>query len=779
MTETRINILLDMELTPDVLVGMQDGPEASLDHVVGDTLVPDRGYAGLVASFAGTVVTIGTGRLYNAGKVYAFDTPATFDVLAKSKLPVATKRIMLLVAYGTEQDSAPEQVNFLVEAQSTPAAPVYKPQAMATEHQRLAVVQDAYGDEAPNPVYPGTGLALPVAVAVLGPTGILSLQNIVDGQVPNLSDIARRTAALETFEATIGPEVSTLAATLAGLSAAPNDQAQIGRLFLAIADLDAKVGIPSNAADASSDYLLDGTNSDLAHPLSNCRVMEGIRFADDGAADAVLDRFNPFETLSVVMGGVLFPAYDSYVRQTTGPATGDVIANAYTYQNVTYTQKTIARSRVRYGADFDVCTNSSFWNSGTYNPITSIFTLPDGETFRAAYDPSQTAATGAGSGTTASNAIGYVGADGNVYLHEMVRLEQFWTDTVSETYWDAVVQAPQVVPGFHLAESFLNGQEFWLPAVGFSLTALDAQGDVTVMVVQAGDNAQPNPASVLASVTVPYARLALGKNVAAFATPILVEAGHVAIVIATTGSHRIATTDGASFPQGTFFALSPSGYAAGDLTKHLALDLYSVKFRQSVLSVQLKNLQLAGGITSIDILGGTVVPGATALTYEIQLGGVWVPLSGLTTGQLNAGGALNPNIPLRVTLAGTPDMMPALDLAHSNAHVSRPKTSLAHVWPKAPRTPPVSSSQIRVIQRFEAYDPAQHSWGGRLLTGTGYLVQTAPSSFTDVIGADGALTRTSVYNLAAAVASYKVLTLGTATTPLDVDHGASIKDYVL
>lgn len=765
MTETRIIVDLDREATPDQIMTLQDGIEASVDHVVGDTLVPDRGYAGMLASYAGTVVTVGAGRLYSAGKVYAFDQPATFDVLAAGKLPVATRRIMLIIAFGQEQDAGAQPVNYVVESQSTPTAIVYKPQTVATTHQRLAVVQDAYGDEAANPVYPAYGLALPVAVAVLGPAGIVSLQNIVDGQVPNLADLASRVKALEGFEATVGPEISTLSATLAGLANARDYAPVISRILLRQAATDAKLGIPDAAADSDMDYLLDGSNSDLAHPLSNCRVEEGIRFPDDNAADQVLQRFNPFETTSVIKGGVLLPAYDRYLRQSTGPQTGSVRANGYTYNAVSYTQKTIARTRVRYGPQFGTCTNSDFWKSGTYDPITGIFKLPDGETFKAAFDPT--------AGVYSTNGAGE-------QSHVFVRLQEYWTDTVDETYWDAVVQPPQTIPGFHLAESWLCGQDQWLDAVGFHLAALDAQGDVTVLVCQAGDDARPDPSSVLASVTIPFASLAVGANVASLATPVLLEANqHVAVVVVTTAAHSVGTTDGADFPQGTFFALSPSGYAAADLTKHLQLDLYSCKFRQSVCTVQLQNLQLGGGITGIDILASAIVPGACNLVYGIQIAGVVVPLGAQTTAQLNAGGALNPNIPLFATFVGTPDMMPALDLAHSNAHVSRPKTGLAHVWPLQPRTPPMPSSQIRVIGRYEGYDPAQHSWAVKLLTGTGYGTQTAPSSFSDVSTADGALERTYVFNLGAAVSSYKVLTLGTATTPLDVDLGAWIKDYVL
>ena len=771
MTEKRVIIDLDREATPDQMVTMQDGIEDSIDHIVFDTLVNDRGYSGLNVSVNGTKITVGVGRYYAAGKVYAFDTPLEIDVLGK--LPQATKRMVLITAYSTEGETDKEQVNFLDAAASTPQAPVYKPQAVATTYSRLAVVQPAYGDEAPNPPTPGYGLALPVAQLLLTPAGI-TIQaggyNLSDGLVPNLQAVEARVDALEVFEAKVGPQVSSLAsdlATLANQLKSSASQGVIGRILLRIASLDSKVGIPSNAADSSADYLLDGTNTDLTHPLSNCKVQEGIRFADDNAATTVLNLFNPFETAAAIKGGVLFPMYDRYLRRTTGPKTGTVQANSYTYNPVSYTQKTETRTRTRFGTQFQVCTNSAFWNSGSYDPITSIFTLySTGETFKAAFD---------------LNGLPYIySADG--YAHIPIRLQQFWTDTVSDTYWDAVVQAPQSLAGYHMAESELIGQDQWVDAVGFYLDKVDSQGPVTVLVCEAGKNAAPKPTAVLAQVTVPYAQLVAGENIAALPTPVLITAGkRISYVVVTAGAHALQTTDGANFPQGTFFVLAPSGYAQGDLTKHLRLNIYGCKFRQATTTIQLQNLQLAGGITSIDILAGTIAAASVSVQYSIQVAGVLLPLSAASVGLLNAGGSLPPNLPLYVTFTGTPDMQGAVNLAKSTVTVSRPKTVLAHVWPKNPRTPPVPSANIRAIVRYESYDAAQHSWGAKLLTGASrpYLTQTAPNSFSDVVYADGSVERTYVWNLGAAVSAYQLLTTSTATTPFKVGLGAWIKDFVL
>ena len=772
--ETRPIIDLYREATPEQMSVLMDGVEDSLDHVVGEALVPDRAYYGMVVTVNGSEVTVGTGHYWSAGKIYAFDTPETFDVL--KKLPQATKRKLVITVRGTEADTDVKDVNVLDPAASTPSAPVYRAQALATTHKRVALMSPAYGDESPNPPDPDVGLALAIAKLTLTPAGIViqpAGYNLAAGKGPVLADLADRVTGLKDFEARIDPQVSTLTSGLAALANSLKSAASsqlLTRMLVRLADLDAKVGIPSNAADSSADYLLTDANIDLTHPLTNCRVFEGIRFAADGdSGKMVLDLYNPFEQAGVVKGGVLLPAYERYLRRTTGAITGSVRANAFTYNPVSYVEKTMTRSRVRYGSEFSVCTNSAYWNSGQYDPITGVFRLSSGETFKAAVD-----IRGLPEVYTGDN-----------HLHMPVRLQQFWTDTISEPYWDHVVQPPKEIPGFHLFESELIGQSQWIDAVGFTLTKLDKEGDITVVVVEAAEPAEPKPASVLALVHVPYANLVQGKNVAALTTPILVTAGkRISYGFITTAAHELATTDGASFPQGTFFVLAPSGYVQGDTTRHLALDIYGCRFGQSVTTIQLmrNNLQLAGGITAIDLLAGTIIPASTGITYSVQIAGKLVPLSGLTADQLNAGGAMPANLPLFVTFAGTPDMQPALNLAESGVRVTRPKTTLGCVWPKTPRTPPVATSQVRAIVRYEGFDAAQHTWGAKLLTGAAqpFLTAASPSSFSDVVNAqDGSLERTYVWNLKDPVTAYQILAAGQALTPLKVGHAAFIKDFVL
>jgi len=308
---------------------------------------------------------------------------------------------------------------------------------------------------------------------------------------------------------------------------------------------------------------------------------------------------------------------------------------------------------------------------------------------------------------------------------------------------------------------------------------IDAQGAVNVIICEATTTGLPDVTQVIAQASLDQPSLVLSPSETkfAFATPIYLQAGkRYAVVIITGANHFVGSADGTAFSQGTFFTMVGGAYAQGDLTKHLAFNLYTAKFRQSLSVIDLQPLQLAGGITSIDILSGAVVPSSANLTFEVQVNGKWIALSAANAGTLNAGGNIPPLLPFHAVFAGTSDIMPALNLLESNVHVARPRTVFNHI--SMPRTP-VATSQIRVIERYESFDPNFHAAQLKLLTGATFSTLASPSSYSDVNTADGALERTYVFNLAAAVSAYKIQSAGTTTTALNTFHVAWRKDWSL
>ena len=74
--ENQVTFTQYAEAVPDDMNNLQQYVSDSIDHIVGDTLVPTVAYSGFNATKSGPAqVNIDPGRLYNSGKVYALTTP--------------------------------------------------------------------------------------------------------------------------------------------------------------------------------------------------------------------------------------------------------------------------------------------------------------------------------------------------------------------------------------------------------------------------------------------------------------------------------------------------------------------------------------------------------------------------------------------------------------------------------------------------------------------------------------------------------------------------------
>jgi hypothetical protein len=93
--------------------------------------------------------------------------------------------------------------------------------------------------------------------------------------------------------------------------------------------------------------------------------------------------------------------------------------------------------------------------------------------------------------------------------------------------------------------------------------------------------------------------------------------------------------------------------------------------------------------------------------------------------------------------------------------------------------PGAGSAQIRVIARYEAFDPAHHTATCKLRTGAGYATVVAPTSFTDIINPDGSRERTFIFNLGAAVTSFRYQLEATTDSALLTFHHAWTKYFAL
>jgi hypothetical protein len=751
--ERRVNFYQGQDNSPDDYNNLQGFVSDSLDHIVGDGVTALRRYAGFETAADGAL-TIATaiGRLYSQGKVYVTDGVFNYDFTAS--LPVGTRKICTIVTWPEEVDTGAVAREFLIDAETGAT----EPQVVSMEHTRIARIGVVQGAEAPDPAKPVLDSNVTaIAYVTLSTGGIESVAMVEENKLDSVQSVADRVDDLERFEADIGPQVVSLGADIAALTEGQKELVgveQYGRVLDRLAVIESKTGVPDAAVDSFADFLLDESGTDSAFAGYDAKVEEGIRFPAAASATSALTLRNPLDPAAKLTGGVLMPAYDRAQRFSTGKPTGEVKVSGYSYATHAMTQKTMARLRVRHGPARLLSSVSSFYKTSLFDIANDVFAKA-GEIF------------------VTDAKLRQVGRREHIFR----RANFHWADVVEVPYWEQSTVESEV-QGTQVVETFLQSNDMVLDAVGLTFTRLAADGAVTIAICET-DHGLANLDKVVSKTTVDRADLSTEGETVIPVQPVFLTGGvRYALVIITAADHYLGTVDGSVYPQGTFFYVLDGAYQQGDGTKDIAFSLYAAKFRQARAILELGEVTLAGGIADIDILSQAVVPGSCDLTFFVQIGATWYPLAEVATSALAQGGVMQNLLPLRVVMTGTPDVMPMLTLTGSQVVVSRPKLALNYV--SAIRNlPGAGSTQIRATFRLEGFDAAHHTLTPKLLTGAGYATETAASSTTDVVQADGSIERTAVYNLGAAVTSYRHKLAATSDSELIPFHVAARRDYAL
>lgn len=745
---------------------MQDFAQASIDHIVYDTIDPGKGYAGFSASkTAATEVTLDNGRLYAGGAVYARDEDVVVDMF--NLLPITTKKRVAIVAYGQTVDTDVQPRDFLIDAQTG----VTEPQSVAMERLRRAEVSTVAGTEGPDPSYPATDATVTIiAYVLLDTTGVVSIEQWQPTKVPNLRNISGRTEALESWRGVIAGQVDTLRTDLSALgdqlgAAAP--MADLAGLTELVEQMRQDLYAPATYIHYGTDHFLTEGSSYTGHVDYDAVIDEGIRFPDDGAsAPAALALLDPNNVFVKAENGFVLPKYSHAMRMDLTGYTGETRVANYTYETSTITELTRSRTRRRYGTTRTVCTNSRFWSQGTYDQAAATFER-NGETFEVLNAPDLMP-----DGSRVPN--------GNT---NWVRLKQYWVDSYAEPYWDRV-QTTSALNGQQVAQTFLNSQDGWLSQVGLYFSRKADAGDVSVLVCETAFG-MPNLERVISKTTLAVASIQVGAISTGAGLPSLVEtklpiipaylkAGkRYAIVLVTTGDHYVAmsNTDNGTV-QGTFFASTDGAFFAGNLVDDMKMRLYFAKFERRRLAVELQSLQLAGGILDIDLINEGITPPACRADYEVQIAGAWIPFDAEPNGPDLSG--LPALLPLRVTLTGTTDLMPGIGLTNSQAIVRRPKT--AFTWISTQRTLGSGTTSVIVALDLQGFDDTDHDLTISLLTGATLAGTEAADVVEDVTLFDGTVRRTATFNIASET-DYAVKIVGATVSAANTFHVAEMVEY--
>jgi hypothetical protein len=728
------------ELQAADLTNVQEYGRSAFDGLVADAVTGSQAYAGfLVTQATATEISVAPGRYYKEGRVYLREASVAINLFAY--LPLVTKKVMAVAVWGQEIETDVQPRDFLIDAETGET----EPQSVAMQRLRFAEVNVVAGQESASPLPPGVDASqLAIAHVVLGTTGIESVSMAATGRLPSVGSNAVDIDGLEAFRASAEPKIAALTSALAEFQSRLDDAARYG----AIAELAAYVArlkelaeLPDNAASYGADRFLSDDETDTGDLTLDARIEEGVRFAWDNQDEGELALFSATPVDVVNVDGLVLPKYTSAPRIQVTTRVDEPSVAQYQQQTFDLVRKSMSRRRLRWGPTRRVCTNSRWWRSGQYDPVSQTF-RKDGETFQVLEEPR---------------------------THHWVRVQQFWEDTITVHYWDVVTTTVQV-QGAQIAQTFLNGQDGWCTKIGLFFTQVGPTGAVHIALTET-DRGQPAPGQALAVVTVPRADLvAGGEETVVTIPPTYLQAGRrYAWVLTTGGDHYAGVAAGSDFTQGTLFCSTDGVYFQGDLTRDLRFKVTFARFAYPRVVKELQPLSLDGGIADIDLLAEMVVPDSTELSFEVRPPcGAWVPLNAVTAQTLVT---LPPPLHFRVVFVGTTDVMPGLRVAGSRVLLSRPRTTLRHVATE--RTLATPSDTIQVKVRLEAWDEALHDLEVRIHDGTG---EVAASSVTDVAVDAETIERVADFAVGAPIGAYTIILVGSTATALAPFHVAERVD---
>jgi hypothetical protein len=736
---------------------MQTFGRRSLDSVVKDAVTAARRFAGFaVVKSAQAEITVAPGRMYGPSDVqtetgtavYARNSAVVQSVV--QFLPAAAKRIVSISASGVENETDIAERDFLVNVETGQT----EPDAVPMVRSRDAVISFTQGSEAADPQPPALPVThVEIARVLLDNLQVVSVTMMEANKVVSTDALDHRTDGLEDFRDRIGPRVDSLASDLAALANALKTKGQaraITQLYQDVARLKDIARLPDDASDYGADRFLVTDESDITNSASlgyDALVEEGLRFPAANEDEFELDIFSANDPNAAKQGGLLLPAYDHELKLAIDTFDSDLGMAQYGFQSIDIVQRSMSRQRLRYGSIFTSCSNSAWWQSGTYDSAAGTF-AKDGETFEVLDFDRHT-------------------ADGQ---HVWIRMRQVWVDSYQEPYWD-YVKTDFAIVGAQVAQSFLCANDTWMTKFGFYLTVKAANEAVHVTIAEVISGVPDLEKAVLHQ-TVPHGDLEVNGWTEVACMPTFLKSGkRYAMVLTSNANHKVGLASGQRYLDGTFFFSTDGAYYIGDLTKDMMLRIYGARFRAPQVTIELEAINLDGGIRTIDILAPMIVPASTNLVFEVQPGGsgAWIAL---TSDDLTAFASTPPLAHFRVRFVGTRDIMPGLMLTGSRAKIARPKVAFKHVSTLI--TLAAASDNITVIYTLEGFDETPHDFA--VLLRQGATNETADTISTkalpDLPNVGGRWERTFNYQLGAPITTFRLIADGATNSAGNTFHAA-------
>ena len=808
------------------MTDMQGGLRETFDELIRQAVGPGNYYSGFGATGSLFELTLQPGRIYMAGAMYRRTTTTVFAQELFNARPLAQKRIVAVVAWGqdieTTESGAPTEPRQFVVNTTTRETQV---QQVSTRSIRSVQLDLVAGVEAAQPVAPAIGAnAILIATVLLNNAGIEAVAMNPAAVLPQSERNAVALAVLQDFLEAQVLRINTLVSDQAAIRAAMEQLAT--KTSVAAVRVLAETALErANAAYAIASNLDTGAGSeflrDFEDHYADTRLTDvlvagyaavvdfGLGFPAGSSATLTngVELFNPIEPKVKVDNDLILPAFAHRLRIDTfgqGKVARQAALQSYTSgthqvrTTVPPTKKTVYETRqvtavfylplagnptklfgitFDFGNDTGLATNeipltkqttdwalanmSAVYRDGTMFPDLTITKIK-----------AKVATDDGGSSTPP-------------YKYKLtVNVTFTYTKKLVESSGgqDYVQDVVTTAEGQGRGETWLQERDGWLTQVGLFFTSKGPSGDVKLLITETDDAGSPALDRAPVVRTIPYADIKTapmataspdGIETLVTIPPVLLSGGRrYAVDLISNGNHFVRMTEGVgSITQGEHWALSDANKWVRpqlETPQTMAMRLYFAQFASTKVEVDLKPLALPGGIHDVAVQAQMVVPSLTALAFEVQPDGANWRVLGPTSGQRIAADLTgNPELmPFRVVFEGTQDIMPALSRgsAKSIVKVSKPALAFTHFSTVVDVGAGNTANMVKVINVLRGYKEDEHDFTVTLICDPrgAATVETA-DAVTDVELPNGAISRTSVFNLAAGQRTFRVKSVGASS----------------
>ncbi|MBP0440692.1 hypothetical protein [Tianweitania sediminis] len=670
-----------------------------------------------VSNSSSDVVTVSSGDYYEGDAVYSSKEVLTVNLQSFKPTIVSDERWMALILRGAEQVVQATRAFETGEEPLTESVPVN--QSTPKYVRRVMSVVTQQGPISPAPAVVPTIAEDDCCIAFvrLKTTGIVEIVSNEASRVKSVFEIEGRLRVVELQISTIFKEIEAITTNLAAVAAAVKlvpPRELISQLTNDVSMVRQQLNFPAAARNYWFNQALVPDDWDLGHVDSIARIREGVRFQYAQQFLQTMEIVNPTNPdIRIIEDKFVLPAFTETLRLES-----PVGAGRQDISNTVHTVRTAHTGRrsttlVRYGSTVNVCENTAGWESIGNRRAGEIFSVSGREYV----------STGQTSNPWNQTELGQNG-------HAQYGVRSVIRDTITTTYTYYTTEEFGL-NGAIFAQTFLNAQMMVLSSIDLYFTRVGATGDVRLALCEINPDGTPNYDEIITTVNKPVGQIANGWNKFTFSPALLEPGKRYAWFTVTTGNHQIAKNSGNQFTGGTLFSSSDGVWSQGSTTEDFSFRLYAAKFAKSRVEIEMDALQLADGMTEIELVYEGWEPAGTARVWQIQPYGTdeWIDLDDRDPNPL---ANLPPLVRLRLVMIGTQDLAPMIVMdQYTKQLTGRCRPDMQALSDEF--TLGFTTTTLQTVTNVDNFDPAHHTFAPKIMIGSTVYTPSSTAVVVDPI----------------------------------------------